>query len=93
MNSVLVTVHHNDPEICIDDPEYFRQYHSWLISGHEGNTLHPTTTHVSTAQLYIGSRSHVFTNITMFIHIIPVNFNVQILNDRKYPEKVLALSQ
>ena len=23
MNSGLMTVHHNDPEICIDDPEYF----------------------------------------------------------------------
>ena len=51
MNSGIMTVHHNDTENSIDDPEYFYQYHGWLISVHKVNTLHPTTTQVSTAQL------------------------------------------
>ena len=46
-----MTVHHNVPEIFIDDTENFCQYHSWILSGHEGNRLIPTTNQVSTIQL------------------------------------------
>ena len=28
MNSGIMIVYHNDPEHLIDDPKYFRQYHS-----------------------------------------------------------------
>ena len=49
MNSGLMTVNHNESEKIIDDPEDFRQYSSWLLSGHEGNTLQKNTTQVSTA--------------------------------------------
>ena len=51
MNSGLVTVNFNDPEISIDDTEYFHQYRSWLLSGKEVNKIHPTTTQVGTEQL------------------------------------------
>ena len=54
MNSGLITVHNNGPEIFIDDTEYFCQYRSWLLSGHKGNTLHTTTIKSSTAHLYGG---------------------------------------
>ena len=54
MNSGLITVHNNGPEIFIDDTEYFFQYRSWLLSGHKGNTLHTTTIKSSTAHLYGG---------------------------------------
>ena len=82
-----MTVHHNDPENSIGDPEDFLQYCIWLISGHEGNKLQPTNTQVSNVQLYVVSNSHVFTNITMFTYIIPVKCNVQIINGRRSPAK------
>ena len=56
-----------------------------------GNTLHPTTIKVTTAQLNVGSNYHVFTNITVFAYIRPVKCNVQILNDRKSPIQVFGL--
>ena len=34
MNLDLLAVHHNDPEIFIDDQEDILQYHSWLLSRH-----------------------------------------------------------
>ena len=46
-----MTVYHNNSEIFIDDPEAFCQYQRLLLSGHNGNTLHPNTTEYSTAQL------------------------------------------
>ena len=58
----------------------FHQYCSWLLIGHKGKTLHPTTIKVTTSQLDGGSNSHVFTDIKLFAYIKPVQFNVQILN-------------
>ena len=76
-----MTVHNNDPEKIIDDQEDICQYQIWLLSGHDGITLNWDTNQVSTAQLYVGPNSHVFTKIRMFTYIQPVKFNVQILND------------
>ena len=69
----------------IGDPEYFCQHRILLLSVHKGNTLHSTNTKVITAQLDVGSKYHLFTNITMFTYIIPVKFNVKILNGIKSP--------
>ena len=80
MDSGIMSIHHNDPENIIDDPEDFRQYRSWLLSGNKCNTLHPTTITVTTSQLDVGSNSHVFTNIKLFTYIRPVQCSVQILN-------------
>ena len=84
MNSGLMTVNHNNPEKFIDNTEDFCQYRSWLLSGHEGNIIHQTTTKVITEKLYEVSNSHVFTDITIFTYTRPVKCNVQILNGRKY---------
>ena len=91
MNSGIMTVHHNDTNKSINDTYGFCQYHSLLISGHEGNTLHPITTQVITEQLDGGSNFHVFTSITIFTYIIPVKYNVQIINGIKAPEKGFGL--
>ena len=45
------------------------------------------TTQVINAQLNGGSNSQMFTYITMFTYIIPVKYNVQIINGRKDPAK------
>ena len=91
MNSGLMTVHNNDPDISTDDPEDLCQYCSLLLSGNEGNKLHPTTTQVIAAQLDVVSNSHMFTKITMLTYIKPVKFNVQILNGSKASEKGFGL--
>ena len=91
MNSVIMTIHQNDPENIIDDPEYFWQYHSWLLIGHKGNTLNPTTIKVTTAQLVGGSNFHVFTDIKLFAYIRPVQCIVKLLNGSKSPEKGFGL--
>ena len=91
MNSGIMNVHHNDPENFIDDTEYFLQYCSWLLCGHEGNTNQKNTTQVSTAQLDWGSNPHAFTNTTMFNYTRAVNFNVQIINGGKAPAKVFDI--
>ena len=83
MNSGLMTVYHNDSEILIDDPGYFGQYRSWLISRHGGNTLHPTTTQVITEKLDGGKNSHLFNDITMLTCTRPVKCNIKIINGRK----------
>ena len=88
MNSGIMTIHRNDPENIIDDPEDFFQYRSWIISGHKGKTLHPTTIKVTTAQLDGVSKYHVFADIKLSVYIVPVQCNVQILNGSKDPEKV-----
>ena len=62
-----------------------------LPSGNNGNTLHPTITKVSTAQMDGRSNSHAFANIKMFAYIRPVKFNVQIINSSKAPENVFGL--
>ena len=85
-------VHHKDKENYINVPEYFRQYCSWILIEHEGNTPHPTTTQVGTAQLDLGSNSHVFFYITMFTYIRPVKCYAQIFNGSKSPAKLLTLS-
>ena len=86
-----MTVHHNDSEIFIDDPEYFLQYLSWLLSEHEGNTLKPTNNQFSTAQLGGGSKSHCFMYITIFTYIRTIKCKVQIINDSKSPANVFGL--
>ena len=52
ISSDIMPIHRNVKENIIDDPVYFSQYCSLLISGHKGETLHPNTIKVSTAQLY-----------------------------------------
>ena len=71
--------------------EYFFQYCSWLISGHKGKILHPTTIKVSTAQLIGESKSHVFTDIVIVSYIIPIQCNVQMINDSKAHAKGFGL--
>ena len=85
MNSGLITVHPNNPENLIDDPESFGQHCSWLIIRHNVKTIPPTTTQSFNTQLDGRSNPHVFTYIKKFTYIIPVNYNVQIINVRKYP--------
>ena len=48
-------------------------------------------TQVSNAPLGEGPKSCVFTKITMFTYIIPVNCNAQVLNGRKSPVKGLGI--
>ena len=91
MNSGIMSIHHNNPEKFIDEPKVFCQCRSWLLSGHKGNTRHPTTIKSSTAQLYVGSNSYVFTKITKFAYIRLVKHNEQIINDRKSPARVFGL--
>ena len=50
MNSDIISIHYNDTENIIDDPEDFFQYCSWLLIGHKGELLHPTTIKVTTEQ-------------------------------------------
>ena len=66
MNSGLMIVYHNYPERFVADPDDFCQYSRWLLSGHEGNTINPTTTKAISEKLDGGSNSHMFTDITMF---------------------------
>ena len=91
MNSGLMNFHHNYLENFIDDPEYFFQYHSWLLSGYEGNTLKTNTTQVITTQVDVGSNYHIFSDITMLTYTRPLKFRIQILNGRKSPEKGFGL--
>ena len=91
MDSVLVTIHHNDPEKFNDYLEDFRQYFSWILCEHECNNIQTSTTQVNNAQLEVGSKSHIFTNITMFNYIVPVRCNVKILSGRKSPAKGFVL--
>ena len=86
-----MTVHHNDSEIIIDDPEYFFQYCSWPLCGNDGNTLHATTVKVSTIKPDVVSKSYAFTNIKLLTYILPIKCNVQILNIRKSPANVFYL--
>ena len=53
--------------------------------------IQPNTTQLSTAQLYGGSKSIVFREITMFGYIVPVKCKVQILNGSKAPAKCFGL--
>ena len=91
MNPDIMSIHRNDNENIIDDPEYFFQYCSLLISGHKGKTLHPTTIKVITAQLNGESKSHVFTDIIIVSYIRPLQCNVQIINDSKAHAKGFGL--
>ena len=86
-----MTVHNNYPENLIDGKKYFSQYNIWILSGHGGKTIQPTTTQFFTIQLERGKKSHVFTNIKMFTYIIPVKRNLQILNDSKALAKGFGL--
>ena len=86
-----MNVHNNDPKNFIDDPEDFRQYCRWILSGHEGNILQTNSTQVITLQLDVGSNSHVFTDIIMFTYTRPVKCNTQIINGKKSPAKSFGL--
>ena len=86
-----MNVYHNDPDNFIDDQEYFSQYHYWLISEHKFANIKTSITHIINVQLYGRSNYHVFTNINIFTYIRPVNYNVQIINDSKAPEKYFGL--
>ena len=83
---------HNGQENSFMKKNDFTQYHSLLLSGQKGNTLQTNTTQVITEQLDWDTNSHVFTYITMITYIITVKCNVQIINVRKDPVKVLVLS-
>ena len=72
MNSGLMTSPPTDTDNFIGDLEYFRQYHSWLPSEHKGTNIQTNPTKVRNSQLYVGSNSHVFTEITLVTFIIPV---------------------
>ena len=85
-------VHHNDSENCIDDPEDFRQYCSWLLCAHKDKKNPTNKTRVSTPQLDGGSDYHMLTNINMFTYIRPLKCNVQVLSGNTAPEKGLLLS-
>ena len=87
-----MSIHHNDPENIINDPEDFFQYRSWPLSGHKVKKIHPTTIKVNTEQLDVGSNSHVFNNIKIFAYTRPVQFNVKIRNGNKAHAIFLALS-
>ena len=91
MNSGIRTIHQNYPENIIDDTDDFFQYRSWILSGNKGKKLHPTTIKFTTAQLYGGSNYHVFTDIKLFSYIIPVQCNVQIINDSNAHAKGIGL--
>ena len=91
MNSGLMSVLYNYPEISIDYPDDFFQYNSWLLSRHKGYTLHPTTIKVRTTQLDGGSNYHVFTVITILTYIRTVKSIVQIINGIKAPAKGFGL--
>ena len=91
MNSGIMTIHQNDPEDIIDDPEDFCQYHRLLLNGHNGKTLHPTTIKFTTTQLYGVPNSHVLTDIKLFAYTRTVQCNVKVLNGSKAPAKGFGL--
>ena len=91
MNLGLITVHHNDPDNFIDDPEYFFQYYIWVLCVHEVKKIQTIPTHIRNSQLQGGSNSHMFNYITMSTYIRHVKCNLQILNVRKSPTKVFGL--
>ena len=91
MNSGLMTVHYNDPEKIIDNPEYFSQYHRWILSDNEGDNIQISPTQISNTQMYGGLKYHVFTEITMLTYTRPVKCNVKIINVRKAPAKGFGL--
>ena len=87
-----MTVHHNDPDKFIGNPEDFRQYHRWLLSEHRGNNIQTSPIPVRNTQLDGGPKVHVFTYISMFTYIRHVKYNVQIINSIKDPKTFLVLS-
>ena len=56
-----MTVYHNDPDNFIDDPEYFHQYHSWILCEHKGTNIQTSITNISKSQMRWVSNSPVFT--------------------------------
>ena len=70
MNSCLIAVHHNDPNNFIEEPEYFSSITADSYVNTNTNPLNNPYPDFN-AQLYGGSKSHVFTNITMLTYIIP----------------------
>ena len=91
MNLGIMTINKNDPEHVIDNPKDFGQYHIWILSRHKEKTLQPTTIKFSTVQLYVGSKSHVLTEIKIFAYIRPVQWSAQIINYSKAPAKGFCL--
>ena len=87
-----MTVHRNDSENFINDQEHVFQYHSLIIIGRKVKTLKLITTQVIMAQLDGVSNYHVFNDMTMFAHIIPINCKVKIINGRNPLQKYFVLS-
>ena len=84
-------MYHNDIDTYIYNPEYFCQYFGLVIHEHEGNSIQIIITHSNNAQLDGGSNSHVFSKISMFTYMCPLNFNVRILNGSKDTAKLIGL--
>ena len=87
-----MTVHHNDPDKFIDNPEDFLQYNRWLISEDGVNNIQTSPPQVSNEQLDGGSNYQVFTNSNIFNYIGSIKYNAQNINFRKDPAKGLVLS-
>ena len=49
------------------------------------------TTQYNTVQLDVGSKSHAFTNVTIFTYIRNVKCNLRIIDDNKTPAKVFGI--
>ena len=86
-----MNIHQNNTDNFINNIEYHFQYCSWIISEHDGNNIQTSPTHIINEKIYVVSNSQVFTVITMFTYIRPVNCNVQILNGSKSPAKGFGL--
>ena len=91
MNSDIMTLHHNEPENFISNPEYFRQYRRLILLEHRVPNNQTSPTQVINAKLDGVSNYQVFTNITIFAYIIPLNCNVKIINGSKSSAKVFGL--
>ena len=61
-----MTVHHNDPDKFIDNPEDFLQYNRWLISEDGVNNIQTSPPQVSNEQLDGWPNYNDFIDIIMF---------------------------
>ena len=87
-----MNLYQNDPYNFIGKPEYFLQYHIWLLIEYKGTNIQTSTTLISNTKKDGGSTFYMFTDITIFNDIKPVHFNVQIINGSKAPAFFLELS-
>ena len=86
-----MTVHRNDPEKFIDDPEYFS-----TIAGDSYAYIRAKKSRKNPPNLalhnWMEDQNPILTNINMLSYIIPVKCNVKILNCRKSPAKKKVFS-